>query len=221
MTPSDIGWITASLVVSILTVILIKFRRPVESRRTQRYHRIGMYAYIMLAVTWMGVAIWSGRLRPSAIGVITSTALAPIAALLMMKLRKPTLSGQEQRYPRTARYIYSLIAILLWLIGIIAINRGGSELWAGIVFVFGGLGSLVGVYFTDRYRLTAATDSIIIHHPFRGDFHITRANSTMTPCGVVRGQEITKFTLDDGRTIKVYSPLFDIRPYTRGRTRFP
>lgn len=221
MTPSDIGWITASLIVSIVAVILIKFRRPVESRRTQRYHRIGMYAYIMLAVTWMGVAIWSGKLRPSAIGVITATALAPIAALLMRKFRKPTTSGQEQRYPRVARYLYIVGAVLLWIIGLVAINRGGSELWAGIFFLLSGLALLVGAYFTDRYRLTAATDSITIHHPFRGEFIITRANSTMTPCGVVRGQEITKFTLDDGRTIKVYSPLFDIRPYTRGRTRFP
>lgn len=158
-------------------------------------------------------------MSPSAIGWITVAALAPIAALLMKKLRKPTASGQEQRYPRVARYLYIVGAVLLWIIGIIAINRAGSELWAGIFFLLSGLALLVGAYFTDRYRLTAATDFITIHHPFRGDFVITRANSTMTPCGVVRGQEITKFTLDDGRTIKVYSPLFDIRPYTRTTPR--
>ena len=160
-------------------------------------------------------------MSPSTIGWIMAAALAPIGAILIMTFRKPTTSGQEQRYPRVARYLYIVGAVLLWIIGLVAINRGGSELWAGIFFLLSGLALLVGVYFTARYRLTAATDSIIIHHPFRGEFIITRANSTMTPCGVVRGQEITKFTLDDGRTIKVYSPLFDIRPYTRGRKRFP
>ena len=158
-------------------------------------------------------------MSPSAIGWITVAALAPIGAILIMTFRKPTTSGQEQRYPRVARYLYIVGGVLLWIIGLVAINRGGSELWAGIFFLLSGLALFVGAYFTARYRLTAATDSITIHHPFRGDFVITRANSTMTPCGFVRGQEITKFTLDDGRTIKIYSPLFDIRPYTRAAPR--
>ena len=90
-----------------------------------------------------------------------------------------------------------------------------SDRWAGVGFALFGLGILVLSYYCARYRLTTTRDAIIIQDPFRGEIRIDRSNSTWKYAGSRSGQEIIKFTLNDGRTIKIYSPIFDIRPYTR------
>lgn len=153
-------------------------------------------------------------MSPSTLGWITVALLGPIGAVLLIKFRGPIESGRVQRYPRITVYAYLMGAIIFLGLGIGAAVTRESNWWASLFFALFGLGCLVLAYYHARYRLTATRNSIVIRDPFRGQIHITRSNSTWRYAGSLRGQEITQFTLDDGRKIRVYSPLFDIRPYT-------
>ena len=154
-------------------------------------------------------------MTPSAMGWITVALIGPIGAALLLKFRKPIESGRTQRYPRITVYGLLLGAVAFLAIGIGGAVTSESDRWAGVGFALFGLGILVLSYYCARYRLTTTRDAIIIQDPFRGEIRIDRSNSTWKYAGSRGGQEIIKFTLNDGRTIKIYSPIFDIRPYTR------
>lgn len=155
-------------------------------------------------------------MSPSAMGWITAALLGSIGAVILIKFRGPVESGRIQRYPRVTVYALVMVAVIFLGLGAGAFVTRDSDWWAGVILALFGLGCFVLAYYHVRYRLTATRNSIVIQDPFRGEIRIDRSNSTWRYAGSRRGQEITKFTLDDGRRIKIYSPLFDIRPYTHG-----
>lgn len=155
-------------------------------------------------------------MSPSAMGWITASLLGPIGAVILIKFRGPVESGRIQRYPRVTVYALVMAAVIFLGLGIGAFVTRDSDWWAGVFFALFGLGCFVLAYYHARYRLTATRNSIVIQDPFRGKIHINRSNSTWRYAGSRSGQDITEFILDDGRKIKIYSPLFDIRPYTHG-----
>ena len=57
MSPSAMGWITVALIGPIGAALLLKFRKPIESGRTQRYPRITVYGRLLGAVAFLAVGI--------------------------------------------------------------------------------------------------------------------------------------------------------------------
>lgn len=76
-----------------------------------------------------------------------------------------------------------------------------------------GLVALILAYHYFYFRLTVTFDMIVIEHPLRGKFAITRWNSILEYRGWMRGSHIFRFTVDDGRKVRVYYPQFDTREY--------